>query len=445
MKVDGYLYCQGETNVNDSVTLLNEVIDKISSIKIPNDFDNNIYSIKDNLYSILDEINNCVDLINRVKLELLRINKGFYSKYFSFLNTDDKLLTTMSENNKIIFMDYLMKLIQSGVELDQNTKDVLMAFFGDYTRINYSGEFSKFTDYQNINMTYLSNVFVALENNKDFIEGKTIKDLLNTDQYKNDEYLNKLYKRGFGDIRIVEINRGYLGFSAIILQDKTGNYMINYNCTETDSIGKNGDYLYDTLLALNSKGISTLSTNTILEVQRKQAQGVAKKYIDESNKNNVKLNISGYSLGGSLSEEALIYCDKNGKECLGKVTIFNPIHNSLTKKEVEIIKSYKDQYQCYASQGDSVSAFSNYDDLKDVTRYIGYNYKENYKEVVESFKNGRAKLLDIVVGSTHSAKTVIDENKIINNNFDENGNYNSNAEPVPLSECLKTIMEVYCE
>ena len=57
MKVDGYLYCQGETNVNDSVTLLNEVIDKISSIKIPNDFDNNIYSIKDNLYSILDEIN----------------------------------------------------------------------------------------------------------------------------------------------------------------------------------------------------------------------------------------------------------------------------------------------------------------------------------------------------------------------------------------------------
>lgn len=456
---NGNLFCEGETFVIDGANKLKEIIDDITSIKIPSDFDkNSIFSLKDNLNASLKKVEECLDQIYRTKEKLLELDNGFYESYMSSFNSNNTL-SKMNDNEQLNFMDYLMHLVESYDSLDENTKYLLMSYFGEHiTKVNYSGIFKNFTDFQNINMSYFSNVFYKLEQNKKNVEGKTIKELLCTKNYKNNKDLEKLYKRGYGDIKISEIIRGEKGFSAVVLQDKEGNYMINFNCTETEGVNSVGDYLYDAALALNTKfglgarllssglGLSSLTEPVIgslsheyVGMQREQARILTKKYINSVNKTSKKISISGYSLGGSLAEEALLCCSESGNDCVEKVVLFNPIHNALSEKDVQIIKSYGEKYQCYAAQGDIVSALSNYDDLKDLTRYIGYDYESKYSEVCKSVKNHKLSYLDLIVGPTHSFGTVSRDESIVNNNFDKNGRYKFGANPVSFNECLKTL------
>ena len=463
---NGSLFCKGETSVIQGTKKLDEIVRNISSIKTPKDFDvNKILSLKYNIDTLLEELEDCVDVIFRTKEQLLKVDSNFYNDYMNFFNNNN-ILIKMDNNEQLNFMDYLMRLVLSYDSLDENTKFILRAYFGEHiTKVSYSGIFKDFTDFQNINMAGFSNVFHELEQDKQNVEGKTIKELLCTKKYKNDKSLEKLYKRGYGDIKIVEIIRGQSGFSAITLQDKTGNYMINFNCTETEGENAKNDFYYDAALALNTEfgyhvrsfsniifssfipfiPVMTEPTITIFNYkyvikQREQAHDVTQKYIDAVKGTDKKISISGYSLGGSLAEEALLYCDKNGRDCVDKVVLFNPIHNALSKKDIEIIKSYGDKYQCYAAQGDMVSALSNYDDLKDVTRYIGYDYEAKYNEICESSKNVEFDFLNIIVGTTHAFGTVSNDDTIINNNFDDKGCYMPGASPVSLSDCLMTVL-----
>lgn len=468
IQIDGALFCAAETAVEDSITALQNVIDSVSSLKIPEDFDSGmVFSIKDNLQSILNDLKLCLDVINRTKHAIYNSSMAaeFIVKYKSYLNSLN-LLNNMSDNEKLALKDYLMKYLQSGEELDENTKNLLLAVLGEnYSKINYSGEFANFTDLQKIYLARFSNVFNDLETDKDFVEGKTIRELLNSDKYRNDERLMKLFECGFGDIRITEVKRGKFGFSALVLQDKSGNYMINYNCTETDKLSsKVGDYSYDVVLAASSlkksdfeavfpgKGylfdklqdIAKSDTfQSIIYNQRVQTQELSEKYINIARSECVKVHLSGYSLGGSLTEESLLYFDKHGKDVLGNVTVYNPIHNNLSKEEVEIIKSYGDQYQCYIAQGDLTSAVSNYDDFKDIVRYVGYNYKKEYKEVIDECEDDWFNfILKIFTGPPHSADTILRNNEAIQNNFDENGNYNSNAKGVSIQEAFAIIEDL---
>lgn len=484
IQIDGALFCAAETAVEDSITALQNVIDSVSSLKIPEDFDSGmLFSIKDNLQSILNDLKQCMDVINRTKHAIYNSSMAaeFIVKYKSYLNSLN-LLNNMSDNEKLALKDYLMKYLQSGAELDENTKNLLLAVLGEnYSKINYSGEFANFTDLQKIYMAYFSNVFNDLETDKDFVEGKTIRELLNSDKYRNDERLMKLFECGFGDIRITEVKRGSNGFSALVLQDKSGNYMLHYNCTETEGETSNivGDAGHDGALAASSVTMSIIAAvippkdlekyGTVLKVmsclglgdafattvvgaavygkfclesQRRQARELSEKYINIARSENVKVHLSGYSLGGSLTEESLLYFDKHGKDVLGNVTVYNPIHNNLSKEEVKIIKSYGDQYQCYIAQGDLVSAVSNYDDFKDSARYIGNDYVKTYEDIIESY-DGFDVLYKLFVGPPHSASTILDENEAaIKNNFDENGNYNSNAKGVSIQEAFAIIEDL---
>ena len=68
IQIDGALFCAAETAVEDSITALQNVIDSVSSLKIPEDFDSGmVFSIKDNLQSILNDLKLCLDVINRTK------------------------------------------------------------------------------------------------------------------------------------------------------------------------------------------------------------------------------------------------------------------------------------------------------------------------------------------------------------------------------------------
>lgn len=468
IQIDGALFCAAETAVEDSITALQNVIDRVSSLKIPEDFDSGmVFSIKDNLQSILNDLKQCMDVINRTKHAIYNSSMAaeFIIEYKRYADVK-KIVANMSDNERISMINYLIGLVQPGKELDQYTKDMLLTLLGEnYSKINYSGEFANFTDLQKIYLARFSNLFSDLEAEKDFVEGKTIKELLNSDKFKYDRRLEELVKCGFGDIRITEVKRGTCGFSALVLQDKSENYMLHYNCTEDDTlINKFGDYSYDAVLAASSLKKSDFEAvfpgkgfvydilhdiaksdafQSIIYNQRIQAQKLSEKYINIARSENVKVHLSGYSLGGSLTEESLLYFDKHGKDVLGNVTVYNPIHNNLSKKEVEIIKSYGDQYQCYIAQGDLTSAVSNYDDFKDIARYVGYDYKKEYKDVIDDYGDDLIKFIEkMFTGTPHSADTILRNNEAIQNNFDENGNYNSNAKGVSIQEAFAIIEDL---
>lgn len=513
---NGNLFCEGETFVIDGANKLKEIIDDITSIKIPSDFDkNSIFSLKDNLNTSLKKANECLDTIYRTKEQLLKLDNGFYESYMSSFNSNNTL-SKMNDNEKLNFMNYLMHLVESYDSLDENTKMILLAYLGDdFAKINYSGIFKNFTDFQNICISYFSDIFYKLEQDELNVEGKTVKELLCVDKYTNDDRLNKLFKCGYGDIKIVEICKDKeSGFSSLVLQDKEGNYMIHFNCTETEGERSEADMSYDVALTFKTKNgkkilkgldLITLGFNLVsvfgervasndklpdsqlfgglikdfgqavqslrfftssidaigkdqlldegldflLEGQRKLACELTQKYINSVRGTNNKISISGFSLGGSLSEQALLYCDKYGKNYIDKAVIYNPIHNDLSKKEVEILKSYGDRYQCYVAQGDMVSGVSNYEDLKDTTRYLNRDYKKMYEEVCNQIMkkvNGIGDILQfqsLLFGRPHSFWDIGETSENINNNFDERGNYKFGATPVSINACLQLCEESF--
>lgn len=327
--------------------------------------------------------------------------------------------------------------------------DVFNNLFGNNpeekdSMVNYSGDFSEFTDYQNASFaafTHLSDYEIDLGEN-----GKTINQLCK--EHKDDSTLSRLQRYGFGRIKVLEIINDSNGFDAIVLQDTNGDYLIFYPGTDSEEQNdiyydaKNiADYYIDSLKpnelseifpeAVNYPALKNSYYNLIgdsidkaYSSQQKSAESLTDKYFKLAMEKGKNLNFGGYSLGGSLAEYSYLYkrnsiyneipagygspqvlhgeavspygasiyseletynLPENLKKeyaVLGGLKLYNPYHDRLDQKEVQYLKE-ADSFELYCAQGDLVSAVFNYEDFDDVANYIYVDYETAIEEFKE--------------------------------------------------------------
>lgn len=280
--------------------------------------------------------------------------------------------------------------------------DQLVEYSINDGQVNNSGKISNFTDFQNVALSNLSFFELFYKNDKS-IEGKTIKELFeeslgssnyNVDDYVNFEldmdkcvslvekessqkylnlFLGKLVTYGFGDMRVKEIVSGPDGFDAVVLEDKDGNNLIYYSCTDVHEIE---DYLFDTYPILDTlgdmgtTGATVSGAKSIHDSQLEQAVKLRDKYLNENKTG--KVNIGGFSLGGSSAETAFFTSDADN---LGDLILYNPYHAQIDKNLVDNAAK-NNKLKIYATEGDAVSTINNYDTFSEYTKAIYIGYKD---------------------------------------------------------------------
>lgn len=295
-------------------------------------------------------------------------------------------------------------------------------------QINTESLFDSFSDIQNIVFSYISFIEILWKDEEERLNNKTLKKIykeciqkneksvkhyekikLNSskifemnDEAKKKEYreilLGKLVRYGFGNIEIVKIINGTDGFDALILKDNDDSIYIYYSCTNVFEID---DYLYDSYpiinkLIKNNKKRASNKIRAIYDSQQKQAKELLETILN-TNINN-KIFLGGYSLGGSLAERAYLsqYKKSNNKvEKIKNVILFNPYHNNLNKKEIDIIKT-SNKFKIFVGEGDPVSAFFNYVELKSISKPIYINYKKEILENKNIIDNGNGLLNPVI-------------------------------------------------
>ena len=302
-------------------------------------------------------------------------------------------------------------------------KEILKKAMVD-SQINNLGLFEKFTDFQNIMLSDISLMDLLWEGDEINLKNKTIGDLylenktLEDIEYENimfsgnemlemtikenwNKYrslvLGKLVRYGFSNIKIIEKISGLNGFDVFVLEDKIGDIMIYFPCTNLVELE---DYLYDSypiMDSLSKKGklIGNITkTKKIFDSQQKQAKEILLKYLNACVN---KVHVSGFSLGGSLTEYSYLNCYNEYSNKLGNIILFNPYHNRLTKEEIKILKE-SNKLKLYVCEGDSVSTVFNYDDFKDVAETVYIDYHEKLSNTVSSIDN-KDSLLNLVTNN----------------------------------------------
>lgn len=302
-------------------------------------------------------------------------------------------------------------------------KEILKKAIVD-SQINTLGIFEKFTDFQNIMLSDISLMDLLWEGDEINLKNKTIGDLylenktLEDIEYENimfsgneilemtikenwNKYrslvLGKLVRYGFSNIKIIEKISGLNGFDVFVLEDKIGDIMIYFPCTNLVELE---DYLYDSypiMDSLSKKGklIGNITkTKKIFDSQQKQAKEILLKYLNESNN---RVYVSGFSLGGSLAEYSYLNCYKEYSNKLGNIILFNPYHNRLNEEEIKLLKE-SNKLKLYVCEGDSVSTVFNYNDFKDVAETVYIDYHEKLSNTVSSIDNKNS-LLNLVTNN----------------------------------------------
>lgn len=302
-------------------------------------------------------------------------------------------------------------------------KEILKKAIVD-SQINTLGIFEKFTDFQNIMLSDISLMDLLWEGDEINLKNKIIGDLylenktLEDIEYENimfsgnemlemtikenwNKYrslvLGKLVRYGFSNIKIIEKISGLNGFDVFVLEDKIGDIMIYFPCTNLVELE---DYLYDSypiMDSLSKKGklIGNITkTKKIFDSQQKQAKEILLKYLNESNN---RVYVSGFSLGGSLAEYSYLNCYKEYSNKLGNIILFNPYHNRLNEEEITILKE-SNKLRLYVCEGDSVSTVFNYNDFKDVAETVYIDYHEKLLNTVSSIDNKNS-LLNLVTNN----------------------------------------------
>ena len=398
-----------------SLEICYEDCDKLNKIIRDKDFKlnqikNELYTLKNETYNITKKIQNKTEEINLIeerKVNLYR-NIAAHQKNINYV--------TIKTNN--LLSDYKTQKLN---EIKQ------LAI--DDSQINTSGKFKNFTDFQNIMLSDLSLIELLWDGDEDAISNKTIgelyKESLNTSIQKNIEYdklvfdvkemlkmtkeknwaqyrnlvLGKLVRYGFGDIKIKEKIQGKNGFDAFVLEDKEGNTMIYFPCT---NLAEQEDFLYDLYPIMDSLSpklgnISNIAkAKNIYNSQQEQADKLLKKYLKNA-KDGKKVSVSGFSLGGSLAEGSYIKNYKGYSNVLDNIILYNPYHNRLTSEQAQTLKK-DNKLKLYVCEGDSVSTVFNYNELKDVSKPIYINYKDYINNTINDVNNNNS-ALNLVVNN----------------------------------------------
>lgn len=321
--------------------------------------------------------------------------------------------------------------------------------------ISTTGNFSDFTDFQNVETAY----FKCFEN-MEGIEGKTIEEIAiiyeNSDSESDRELgaiiRNNLVNNGMGNFKIVEVVSGSTnkksiidlsvlnGFDAIVLQDEKGNYGIYYPSTdqnEKSDLIFDFSKIYHSLIDTDSEEtikkvtsltsfyideffsdkeneegldidyltkLGLLAVDTTYSLQVNSAQDLAEKYAEKAKEEGVQVNFFGYSLGGSLAEESYIYLyneyegmtEEEKRKVLGEITLYNAYHAQLEDYEIDILTQSGD-LNLYCAEGDMVSSIFNYDEFYDYTKFIYIDTETVVADSKELYKNNLIKedVLDI--------------------------------------------------
>ena len=314
------------------------------------------------------------------------------------------------------------------------------------SQLNCSGSFIDMTEYQKIMMSFFSYVPMFL-GDKQYQKAPTINDIFlatldSQKTYTVDDYLNyrfdiqqftdlskrssvikkyseeeinekrkyfnlllgKLILNGYGNIRIKEsCQNNRSGFSAVVLSDNTNDSMIYFSCTD---FADPRDILYDAgSNVFLRKMIKTVYGVDVFTEQQKAAEKLVKRELASAAKDNYKVNIGGFSLGGSLAEHAY-YKNYNSstKDSYGEMLLFNPLHTEINK---EVLTDSGNKIKVYVTEGDIAHRAFNFKDNRmydEKTTIIPINIdNELTKQGIEkanSNDNFIGQLMNTVVGYT---------------------------------------------
>ena len=149
--------------------------------------------------------------------------------------------------------------------------------------------------------------------------------------------------------------------------------------------------------------------------QKDLANGVAQRYYEQAKTEGKKLNISGFSLGGSLAERSylnLINTKSDTSNTLNKITLHNPYHDDLNEAEVKTLKEHNIELFC--NDGDPISAIFNQEDFKDIAKYINVNYKAKIKKISQPYINQDDSEKNIITQYSEIARLAIYELHTVN-------------------------------
>lgn len=387
----------------ESTNLRNVIPNSFSNRSLLNDIKNKIFVIRIEINEIIKKINENIQRIEKIEKK----NSDVLSSITSLTNVIGSSVSN----------------INSGIiSSSSNLINSMLDFFE-----RKSSVFSEFTDYQNVlsaNLYLLCDQDIKLGEN-----GKTInqiyKELLNNGKQSQAEQIKlNLIDNGFGNLTILEIIEGESSFDAVAIKDTDGNYGIYYACTDStemddilfdaykvyeflinsdEQANDNIQKLLDTLSALGviSDDFNVDTLSNIYNSQVEQSKRLSQKYLNKAIEEEKTLNFFGYSLGGSLTEEAYLHCyqccsqeQKNNN--LGAITLYNPYHAAnLDSSEIEILTQSGD-LNLYCAEGDMVSSIFNFDDFKDYTNFVYIDTESIVEKQKEILNESDSKISSIL-------------------------------------------------
>ena len=334
----------------------------------------------------------------------------FFKKVTSFLKEEDLFKNTVNLSD-----EYKNKELNRVIQLAKND-----------TQINTSGKFDNFTDFQNIMMSDFSLIELLFEGDEQSLKGKTIGELYkesllscdneslsyedlsfdgdkmlemsnknNWEKYRS-LVLGKMVRYGFSDIKINKKIRGQDGFDAFVLEDTSGNVMVYFPCTNLIEVE---DFIYDAYPLMDNILNNTKIVGNVVGAKKvfNSQQSQSKQLLDDCIKNysNKKINVSGFSLGGSLAECAYLNSYKNNPGTLNEIVLFNPYHNRLSNEDINILKDTK-KLKLYVCEGDSVSTIFNYEELSNSAKKVYIDYKNNISNAENNIEKNNSLLNKVV-------------------------------------------------
>ena len=428
MKYSNSLFMDAYNNIEESYNLLKSIL----SIKKP--FFNllnirlvkyiyRINSIIQDLNDVSKELGGGNGIINKMinlSSQIAQISGDFsivesISKYLldscgSLDNIGGLLDDDIYKDFRNILIDYYYKVGDDG----SVSSSIFKKLYPLSEKCSYTGVFSDMTDFQNIFLSGSMSMYNELiRNYNGKIEGRTISELLNiVNKDKNKYIYNMLLEMkayGFGNFKICEVIKGNdkaSAFSGFVINDVNGDYNICYNATDLET----SDLSFDAAVCINyllgnttneslkelilyastSKFAGDISKHYNIDFDniqfndenyRKLSEKYAKKYAELSKKENKKVFVTGYSLGGANAEFTTNYILKNYPNQIGEVTIYNGLNADLSKEDFDRMKKLgQDRFHVYINQGDMVSKFVQEEAFSDYAINLPMNYKKIYSD-----------------------------------------------------------------
>ena len=225
--------------------------------------------------------------------------------------------------------------------------------------------------YNNIDINNIEDITNI--NNKDYLVGKLY------------DFITKI---GYGNMIIVDIiDNKNTGLNCTVLKDNCNNYRIYFDCTNTNDINDIYYNIYNIYHYRNDNGIIANITKDTYINQINEAYTITGKYYKLSKEYNSRLEIQGFSLGGSIAEA--VYYKYYNEDISGKLILYNPLHNGTLYEDFdEFIEELNNdgKLSLFCNNGDIVHRM-NHTRLIRITKYLDINFNKRINKLKETINN----------------------------------------------------------